>query len=188
MCCVGCSPVAAWSVTQQPRSLTSAAAEEPNDDGTRQELLFDRRESEGEQTILIEREATTMLTLRYVAVVGLIMVLAGCATVPPAKPIATFKEIAGTWEGQYVLPSGELGPRWEQEIREDGQMRFKRFELPVEGTRQLQLRDGRVVYDDSMFWSGVLTLHEVEGRRILKDVAIQKRNGAVFTGEFTLKQ
>jgi len=41
---------------------------------------------------------------------------------------------------------------------------------------------------DSMFWSGVLTLDEVKGRRILKDVAIQKRNGAVFTGEFTLKQ
>jgi len=58
----------------------------------------------------------------------------------------------------------------------------------VEGTRQLQLRDGSVVYDDSMFWSGVLTLDEVKGRRILKDVAIQKRNGAVFTGESTLKQ
>ena len=129
-----------------------------------------------------------MLTRRYASVVGLIMVLAGCATVPPAMPIATFGEIAGTWEGQYVLPSGELGPRWEQTIREDGQMRFKRFELPVEGTRQLQLRDGRVVYDDSMFWSGVLTLYEVQGRRILKDVAVQKRNGAVFTGEFTLKQ
>jgi len=128
-----------------------------------------------------------MLTLRSVAAVGLMMVLVGCATAPPAKPIATFRELAGTWEGQYVLPSGELGPLWEHTIREDGQMRFKRFELPVEGTLQLQLRDGRVVYD-SMFWSGVLSLHEVEGRRILKDVAIQKRNGAVFTGEFTLKQ
>jgi hypothetical protein len=129
----------------------------------------------------------SMLTLRYVAVLGLIMVLVGCTTVPPAKPIATFGEIAGTWEGQYVLPSGELGPRWEHTIREDGQMRFKRFELPVEGTRQLQLGDGKAMYD-SMFWSGVLTLQEVEGRRILKDVAIQRRNGAVFTGEFTLKQ
>jgi hypothetical protein len=39
-----------------------------------------------------------------------------------------------------------------------------------------------------MFWSGVLTLHEVDGRHILKDVAIQKRNGAVFTGEFALTQ
>jgi hypothetical protein len=39
-----------------------------------------------------------------------------------------------------------------------------------------------------MFWTGTLTLHEVEGRRILKDVAIQKRNGAVFNGEFALKQ
>ena len=129
-----------------------------------------------------------MLTLRYVAVVGLIMALVGCTMAPPAKPIARFREIAGTWEGQYVLPSGELGSLWEYTIREDGQIRFKRFELPVEGTRQLQLRDGRVVYDDSMFWSGELTLHEVEGRQILKDVAIQKRNGAVFTGEFTLKQ
>jgi len=127
-----------------------------------------------------------MLTLRYLTVVGLFMVLVGCAA-PPAKPIATFSEIAGTWEGKYVLPSGDLGPLWEQTIQEDGQMRFKRFELPVEGTRQLQLQDGKVVYD-SMFWSGVLTLHEVKGRRILKDVAIQKRNGAVFTGEFTLKQ
>ena len=127
-----------------------------------------------------------MLTLRYLTVVGLFMVLVGCAA-PPAKPIATFSEIAGTWEGQYVLPSGDLGPLWEQTIQEDGQMRFKRFELPVEGTRQLQLQDGKVVYD-SMFWSGVLTLDEVKGRRILKDVAIQKRNGAVFTGEFTLKQ
>jgi hypothetical protein len=128
-----------------------------------------------------------MLTMRFAAVVGLIIALTGCAGVPPAKPIATFTDIAGTWEGQYVLPSGELGPHWEHTIREDGQMRFKRFELPVEGMRQLQLCDGKVVYD-SLFWSGALTLHEVEGRRILKDVAIQKRNGAVFTGEFTLKQ
>ncbi len=128
-----------------------------------------------------------MLTLRYVAVVGLIMVLVGCGTVPPAKPIAAFRDIAGTWEGQYVLPSGELGPHWAHTISEDGHMRFKRFELPVEGTQQLQLRDGRAVYD-SMFWSGVLSLHDVEGRRILKDVATQKRNGAVFTGEFTLKE
>jgi len=128
-----------------------------------------------------------MLTMRFIAVIGLTLIATGCATVAPAKPIGTFREIAGTWEGQYVLPSGELGPRWEHTIREDGQIRFKRFELPIEGTRQLQLRDGKVVYD-SMFWSGTLTLHEVGGRRILKDVAIQKRNGAVFTGEFTLKQ
>jgi hypothetical protein len=47
---------------------------------------------------------------------------------------------------------------------------------------------GRVVYDDSMFWRGVLTLHEVDGRHILKDVAIQKRNGAISTGEFALTQ
>ena len=129
-----------------------------------------------------------MLTLRFVAVVGLIMVLVGCATALSTKPIASFSELAGTWEGRYVLPSGELGPLWEYTIREDGQMRFKRSELPVEGTRQLRLRDGRVVYDDSMFWSGVLTLHEVDGRHILKDVAIQKRNGAIFTGEFALTQ
>ena len=129
-----------------------------------------------------------MLAMRFIPVVGLIMMLTGCATVPPAKPIATFSEIAGTWEGQYVLPSGELGPRWELTIRGDGQIRFKRFEVPVEGTRQLQLCDGKVVYDDALFWSGTLTLHEVEGRRILKDVATQKRNGAVYTGEFTLKQ
>lgn len=128
-----------------------------------------------------------MLTMRFIAVIGLSIIATGCATVAATKPIATFREIAGTWEGQYVLPSGELGPRWEHTIREDGQIRFKRFELPIDGTRQLQLRDGKVVYD-SMFWSGTLTLHEVEGRRILKDVAIQKRNGAVFTGEFTLKQ
>ena len=115
------------------------------------------------------------------------MIATGCATVAPAKPIVTFGEIAGTWEGRYVSPSGELGPRWEHTIREDGQMRFRRFELPIDGTRQLQLRDGKAVYD-SMFWSGALTLHEVKGRRILKDVAIQKRNGAVFTGEFTLTQ
>ena len=129
-----------------------------------------------------------MLTLRFVAVAGLMIVLVGCGTAPPAKPIASFRELTGTWEGQYVLLSGELGPLWQYTIREEGQMRFKRSELPVEGTRQLQLRDGRVLYDDSMFWSGVLTLHEVEGRHILKDVAIQKRSGAVFTGEFTLKQ
>lgn len=128
-----------------------------------------------------------MLTMRVIKIIGLGIVATGCAAVAPTKPIATFGEIAGTWEGQYVLPSGEVGPRWEHTIREDGQGRFRRFELPIDGIRQLRLHDGKVVYD-SMFWSGTLTLHEVEGRRILKDVAIQKRNGAVFTGEFTLKQ
>ena len=128
-----------------------------------------------------------MLTMRSIAVLGLIMVAAACRTATPQKPIATFAEIAGTWEGQYVLPSGELGPRWEHTIREDGQLHFRRFELPIDGMRQLQLRNGMVVYD-SMFWSGTITLHEVGGRRILKDIAIQRRNGAVFTGEFTAKQ
>jgi len=46
----------------------------------------------------------------------------------------------------------------------------------------------RFSIESSMFWSGVLTLHEVDGRHILKNVAIQKRNGAVFTGEFALTQ
>ena len=128
-----------------------------------------------------------MLTMRVITIIGLGIIATGCATVAPTKPIAAFGEIAGTWEGHYVLPSGEVGPRWEHTIREDGQSRFRRFELPIDGTRQLTLRDGDVVYD-SMFWSGTLTLHEAEGRRLLKDVAIQKRNGAVFTGEFTLKQ
>jgi hypothetical protein len=135
----------------------------------------------------VATEVTSMLTIRRLALVGTILLLTGCATVPPSKPIATFQDIAGTWEGRYLQPSGELGPRWEHTIREDGQLRFTRFELPVDGTRQLSLRDGKAVYD-SLFWSGTLTLQEVEGRRILTDVAIQKRNGAVFTGEFSLKQ
>src|SRR5215470_6574825 len=116
----------------------------------RQNRLFDGRERESGQCP-IKREAMSMLTLRFVAVVGLMMVLVGCTTAPRAKPTASFRELAGTWEGRYVLPSGELGPLWEYTIREDGQVRFKRFELPVEGTRQLQLRDGRVVYDIRCF-------------------------------------
>ena len=43
--------------------------------------------------------------------------------------------------------------------------------------------EGRYVH----VWSGTLTLQDVGGRRVLKDVAVQKRNGAVFTGEFNLK-
>ena len=62
-----------------------------------------------------------MLTMRSVAVIGLIMVATGCRAATPGKSIAAFAEIAGTWEGQYVLPSGELGPRWEHTIREDSQ-------------------------------------------------------------------
>lgn len=87
----------------------------------------------------IKADATSMLTMRYVAGVGFILVLAGFAMDPPAKPIAAFREIAGTWEGHYVLPSGQLGPRWEHAIREDGQLRFKRVDPPVEGMRPLQL-------------------------------------------------
>jgi hypothetical protein len=131
-------------------------------------------------------EVTSMPTMRALARIGTILLLTGCATVPASKPIASFQEIAGTWEGRYVQPSGELGPRWEHTIREDGQLRFTRSELPVDGTRQLTLRDGRAVYD-SLFWSGTLTLQDVGGRRVLKDVAVQKRNGAVFTGEFNLR-
>ena len=179
--------MAVWAATQQPRGLTAATAEERSDENTRKQRLFDGRQNERERT-KSDQKGGHVLTLRFVAVAGLMIVLVGCGTAPPAKPIASFRELTGTWEGQYVLPSGELGPLWQYTIREEGQMRFKRSELPVEGTRQLQLRDGRVLYDDSMFWSGVLTLHEVEGRHILKDVAIQKRSGAVFTGEFTLKQ
>jgi hypothetical protein len=47
--------------------------------------------------------------------------------------------------------------------------------------------EGQYLYD-SLFWSGALTLHEEEGRRILKDVATQKRNSEVFKGEFIPRQ
>jgi hypothetical protein len=48
----------------------------------------------------VATEVTSMLTIRRLALVGTILLLTGCATVPPSKPIATFQDIAGTWEGR----------------------------------------------------------------------------------------
>src|SRR5215813_15188217 len=112
--------MAFWAATRQPCGLSgpsllrSSAALMARARWARQKRLFDGRQNEGgPDNIQSKREAMNMLTLRFVAVVGLIMVLVGCATAPPAKPTASFRELAGTWEGRYVLPSGELGPLWE---------------------------------------------------------------------------
>ena len=34
---------------------------------------------------------------------------AGCATIPPSKPISDMAEIAGRWEGNLVLKAPERG-------------------------------------------------------------------------------
>lgn len=94
--------------------------------------------------------------------------LAGCATLPPAKPIQDLKSIAGWWEGTLSTPEGTFHATLK--INEDGSYSATASGPSpgrVEGV--LRLRDGKVLwFSRTTGRSGAFTLHEGDGKLILK--------------------
>lgn len=88
-------------------------------------------------------------------------VLAGCATLPPARAVADVKSLAGEWVGTLT------GRFWASSlamvINEDGTYVMVRSGgRPTAGSR------GKLVFRGDDGRTGTLSLHEGDGRRVLR--------------------
>jgi hypothetical protein len=102
------------------------------------------------------------------------MLLVGCATLPPAQPVSDIKQIVGKWEGTLKTSGGRSYPMTTT-INPDGTYESivpalsnpgPRFPGTVEvsrgGLRWTSTATGR---------TGTYTLHEGDGKRVLRSVA-----------------
>jgi hypothetical protein len=99
---------------------------------------------------------------------GLVVALiAGCASLPPQRPVTDLRSIAGTWEGTVVTAQGASLPS-RATINADGSGVTT---LPVGPGRfdiVYQVRDGAVLYTSKTSGrTGTCRLHEGDGRRVL---------------------
>jgi hypothetical protein len=117
--------------------------------------------------------------MRPALAVSLIGVMLGsCASLPPAKPIQDVKVLAGDWEGWGAPPSGGQGFSVKATIKEDGSYISTTPNSTLTGT--IYLNGAQALYKTSRPSSGTVTLHEGEGKRILRFVATDG-----FTAEMT---
>lgn len=109
-----------------------------------------------------------MRRLRTLAVFLTGIVLAACATLPPARPIPDLKSIAGKWEGTVTLPTVTFP--YTLTIREDGSWEGTSPTLPpgrFEGN--VRVSGGKALWISRTTGAmGTYTLHEGEGRRALR--------------------
>jgi hypothetical protein len=98
------------------------------------------------------------------------LVLAGCASLPAARPATDLKAIAGSWEGLAIGASGNRFP-FTSTIREDGTWESVIPALTNPGPRftgHVSVQDGKYRWkSDTTGRTGTYTLHEGEGRRVL---------------------
>lgn len=107
--------------------------------------------------------------------------LAGCATLPPAKPVADLRSVAGKWEGTVTAGFGTVP--YTLTIKEDGSWEAVAPAIPpgrFEG--RMSVKDGKIRFiSHTTGRTGTYTLHEGEGKRVLagatdeKDVTVELR-------------
>jgi hypothetical protein len=96
------------------------------------------------------------------------IVLAGCASLPPAKPIQDVKILGGVWEGWVATPSG--GQDLQVVVaKEDGSYVTPSPTGTTTGT--IYLSDGQPLFKTSRPSNGTVTLCEGEGKRIIRFVS-----------------
>lgn len=104
---------------------------------------------------------------RVLTVFLMATLVAGCATLPPAKPVQDIRTIAGKWEGTGTAPFGTFP--YALTIKEDGSWEGLAPTSPFpksEGT--MAARDGKVrSVSKTTGITYTITLHEGEGQRIL---------------------
>ena len=92
--------------------------------------------------------------------------VAGCASLPPAKTAATVTDIAGKWTGSGYGPGG-APVAVTQTINPDGS--YTSILPNGTFTGKITLTDGRLRgVSDQTKNTGTYTLHEGEGRRVLR--------------------
>ena len=95
------------------------------------------------------------------------IVLAACATLPPAKTVHDLKSITGTWWGTGSGPAGGIFPLT-LVIKEDGSYVATTPEAVMQGTGNVWVKDGKIRFDsDPSGIGGTMTLHEGDGERVL---------------------
>ncbi len=107
-----------------------------------------------------------------------VALLAGCASLPPAKPISDVKSLAGKWEGYTTNQRGTFPLTLT--IKEGGS--YSAF-VPAANTTvtgTMQVIDGKVRFRTADGATGTTTLHEGGGKRILRSV----RDDGSVTSEY----
>ena len=119
---------------------------------------------------------------RWSLVVSILIVFVGCATAPPAKSVTSLAQVAGTWEGTVsgpgnnaVIKSMVVQPdgTWELELASGNPLRHKGRVQLIDG----KLRSRSETTGNSSTW----TLHEGDGKRVLKSVNDDGRVSAELT-------
>lgn len=97
-----------------------------------------------------------------------LFLLAGCVTLPPAKPIADARSIAGKWSGSVATPGREVPGTLT--INLDGAYVAEAPALsPPAAKGTLTFSGGKARFTSQTTGrTGTVTLHEGEGNRILR--------------------
>lgn len=105
------------------------------------------------------------------------IVLAACATLPPAQSVQNLKSITGTWWGTGSGPAGGIFPLT-MAIKEDGSYVATTPEEIMQGTGNVWVSDGKIRFDsDPSGIGGTMTLHEGDGKRVLLGL---RNDGSTF--------
>jgi hypothetical protein len=109
---------------------------------------------------------------RLVVGLALVGLLAGCASLPPAKPVTSLGQIAGKWQGVFRSQGGQQTVIKEQTIRPDGTWEsLTPGSTPERHTGVVQLVDGKLRGRSATSGrTSTWTLHEGEGKRVLMAV------------------
>ena len=95
------------------------------------------------------------------------IVLAACATLPPAQTVRNLNSITGTWWGTGSGPAGGIFPLT-LVIKGDGSYVATTPEAVMQGTGNVWVKDGKIRFDsDPSGIGGSMTLHEGDGERVL---------------------
>ena len=107
------------------------------------------------------RRQVSYVRLFTVLLLAAVILMSGCSTLPPVKPIKDFKDIAGTWEGPFITNSGReiTGIRT---ITADGTYTSK-MGVRVINEKLKLTKDGKAVNSRD----GTFTLYEGGGERVL---------------------
>jgi len=107
---------------------------------------------------------------RALAMILIVMTVAGCATLPPAQPTRDLQAITGKWEGMLSLRDGRTLPAT-MTIKEDGTWEFLVPALSNPGPRfvgSIAIVDGQYrSKSDTTGRAATVTLHAGDGKRVL---------------------
>jgi hypothetical protein len=129
------------------------------------------------------RRITRRFEVRLVALMLIVMTVAGCATLPPAQPARDLKAIAGKWAGTLQLRDGRTLPAT-MTITEDGTWESRVPGLDNPGPQfvgSITIVDGQYrSTSDTPGRTATVTLHEGGGKRLLRAVNYDGRSTADF--------